>query len=141
MSFKPFNPFSAPPEQKPGAPRFDKKGRPIDPAKERARQIRSFLFKPDLTSGLQDLRETHGLFLRIISNVFLQTGLIDAAYPGIADPKKLSLVSLLRYAGSQLEFTREGMPRVLMYFAFVGSLAAVALSILIFALHLMSAHK
>jgi hypothetical protein len=55
----------------------------------------------------------------------------------IADPRKLSLIGLLSYAASNLQFTREGMPRVLMFGAFIASLIAVVLSMLLFTVHLL----
>jgi hypothetical protein len=140
MSFKPFNPFVPPPQNRPQQP-VDNKGRPVDPRKEQRRKIMRFLFHPELGSGFDGLKETHGLFLRLVSNVFLQTGVIDAAYPGIADPKKLSFVSLMQYAYNNLEFTREGMPRALMFGAFIASLLAVLMAMILFAAHLLGAAK
>src|SRR5262245_35056044 len=122
MSFRPFNPFVPPPENRPTSASGKK---PVDPHKEDRRKVMRFLFHPELGSGLQGMKETHGLFLRLVCNIFLQTGMVDAAYPGIADPKKLSLASLLKYAYEHLEFTREGMPRVLMFGAFIASMGAM----------------
>lgn len=139
MSYKPFNPFAPPPRPADRAkPAVDKKGNPIDPKKLQRKKITRFLLNPELGSGLQDMRETHGLFLRLVANIFLQTGLIDAAYPGISDERHLTLRSMLVYAYNGLEYTREGMPRVLMFYSFIASIAAMGFAILIFALHLMS---
>jgi hypothetical protein len=137
MSFRPFNPFVPPPPDRPRNSRVDSNGRPIDPQKEQRPSVMRFLLHPELGSGLSELRDTHGLFLRLVCNIFLQTGVIDAAYPGIADPRKLSLIGLLSYAASNLQFTREGMPRVLMFGAFIASLIAVVLSMLLFTVHLL----
>ncbi|MBI3418649.1 MAG: hypothetical protein HY053_00740 [Proteobacteria bacterium] len=147
MSFTPFNPFQPPPPQRPNfiqqpqPPLVDKKGRPIDPRTQKRREIMRFLLNPELGSGLEGLHETHGMFLRLICNIFLQTGVIDAAYPGIADPKQLTLLSLLHYAASHLEFTQEGMPRVLMFGAFVASLLAMVLTVIFFIVHVLSVTK
>src|SRR4051812_10919545 len=99
MSYKPFNPFVPPPRpQRREEPVVDKKGRPIDPIKAQRNKVARFLINPELGSGFQDMKQTHGMFLRLVSNIFLQVGLIDAAYPGISDEKKLTLRSLLTYA-------------------------------------------
>jgi hypothetical protein len=140
MSFKPFNPFVPPPQQKREEPLVvDKKGRPVDPIKAQRRKIARFLINPELGSGFQDMKQTHGLFLRLVCNVFLQIGLIDAAYPGISDEKKLNLRTMLIYAYNNLEYTREGMPRVLMFYSFIFSIAAMALAIMVFAIQLTGA--
>lgn len=76
MSFTPFNPFQPPPPRqnyRQPEPLVDKKGRPIDPRKQRLREVMRFLFNPELGSGLEGLKETHGMFLRLVSNIFLQT--------------------------------------------------------------------
>jgi hypothetical protein len=140
MSFSPFNPFTQPPprrpQQRPTA--GVKQKNPKDAGKEKHGQVLRFLFNPELGQGFESLHQTHGMFLRLIANVFLQTGLIDATYEGLRDPQKLKLVTLIETAYHGLEYTRLGMPRVLLFASFVGSLFAVALSILIFALSLFS---
>jgi hypothetical protein len=140
MSYKPFNPFVPPPQpQKPkrGPEFFDKQGKPIDPKKAERRKITRFLLNPEIGAGIQDMKATHGLFLRLVCNIFLQVGLIDAAYPGIADERKLGLRSLITYAFRNLEYTREGMPRVLMFYSFLASIAAMGFAFVIFMLHVM----
>jgi hypothetical protein len=141
MSFRPFNPFVPPPQNRPQQQQVDNKGRPIDPRKEQRRKVMRFLFHPELGSGFEGLKDTHMLFVRLVSNIFLQTGVIDAAYPGIADPTKLSFLSLMKYAANSLEFTREGMPRVLMFGAFIASILAVLMAMALFAAHLFGAAK
>jgi hypothetical protein len=124
-----------------GQPQLDKKGRPVDPKKEERRKVLRFLFNPELGSGFHSMRESHTMFLRLVCNIFLQTGIIDAAYPGISDPRRLTFMSLMTYAASNLEFTREGMPRVLMFGAFIASLGAMGLAILVFVIHLLGPAK
>jgi hypothetical protein len=141
MSYRPFNPFVPPPQNRPVRPQVDDKGRPIDPRKEQRSKVMRFLFHPELGSGFEGLKETHVLFLRLVCNIFLQTGVIDAAYPGIADPKRLSFIGLMQYAANSLQFTREGMPRVLMFGAFIASILAVLLSMILFIVHLVGMAK
>ncbi len=146
MSFDPFNPFTQPPRRPQNSRPGTAQGRPQQPSpkdlkaqkKEQRSKVMRYMFNPELGSSLEGIKETHGHFMRLIANIFLQTGLIDAAYPGLRDPKQLKLLTLIETAYRGLEYTREGMPRVLLFAAFVGSLAAVVLAVLIFAVSIMS---
>ena len=135
-----FDPFNQRPRQsyapspRPRAPLDEKLA-----AKMQRKQVMRFLFNPEVGQSFEGLKETHGLFLRLVANVFLQTGLVDAAYPGFRDASALTLPSLLRYAYAQLEFTREGLPRVLLFGAFVGSLVAVVLAMIVFVFSVLHA--
>lgn len=145
MSFDPFNPFTQPPRrpqngaqmgarnagQKPG----NNKGTKAEAKAKRSKVLR-FMFNPEFGSSFEGFKEAHGLFLRLVANVFLQAGLIDATYPGLSDPQQLKLKTLLETAYRDLQYTREGMPRVLLFYAFVGSMAAVVISLLIFLAHI-----
>lgn len=142
MSFQPFNPFSQPQKQKPQGPvaGTKKAASPKEEARAKRNQVLRFMFNPELGQGFQSMRETHQVFLGLVANVFLQTGLIDATYPGLRDPAQLKLATLLKAAHASLEYTREGMPRVMLYYAFVGSMVAVVLSIFIFIITIASSH-
>lgn len=131
MQGRNFDPFN----QHPQRPIRPLAGRPIahDAQNEKIQRkdVMRFLFNPELGSGLQSLNQTHQLFLKLIANLFLQTGLVDATYVGFRDPSRLSLITLVYTAYRGLELTREGIPRVLLFASFVGSMVAVVLSLLI----------
>lgn len=145
MSFDPFNPFTQnqrrPPNRGTGAASRPQQPNPKDAKAQKKAQrskVMRYMFNPELGSSLEGIKETHGMFMRLVANIFLQTGLIDATYPGLRDPKQLKLLTLIETAYRGLEYTREGMPRVLLFGAFVGSLAAVVLAVLIFIVSIMS---
>ncbi len=100
--------------------------------KSQTSKILRYMFNPEFGEDIKNMRGSHGHFLKLICNIFLQTGLIDAAYPGLADPSQMGLKSLMEYAYRNLRFTREGLPQVLLFFAFAGSLVVVGLSVLFF---------
>ena len=97
-------------------------------------KILRFMFNPEIGEDLKSMRGQHSHFLKLIANLFLQTGLIDASYIGFIDPSQMGLVSIIQEAHKNLRYTREGLPQVLLFFAFVGSLAVVALSVVFFVL-------
>lgn len=141
MSFQPFNPFSQPQKQKPQGPVAGTKvGGTKEEARAKRNKVLRFMFNPELGQGFDSMRETHLVFLGLVANIFLQTGLIDATYPGLRDPKQLKLATLIRTAHEGLQYTRDGMPRVMLFYSFVGSMVAVVLSILVFIITIMSAH-
>lgn len=107
-------------------------GKPADDKKKKRNQVLRFMFHPELGNSFHEVTEGHVHFVRLIGNLFLQTGLVDATYPGFSDPAQMKLVTLIRTAYNNLEFTREGLPRVLLFAAFVGSMAAVIVAVLLF---------
>lgn len=133
QNFDPFN-------QKPNRPQPPIAGSKIPQTpqdkKMQRKQVMRFLFNPELGSSFEGMAQTHSMFLRLMANIFLQTGLIDASFRGFTDPTAMGLASLMREAYKNLEFTKEGLPKVLLFGAFVGSLAAVVLSAILFALAL-----
>ncbi|NDE91455.1 MAG: hypothetical protein EB059_10050 [Alphaproteobacteria bacterium] len=132
MFGKNFDPFN---QQRPLA------GRPMEKnGKEKTQtgKVLRYMFNPEIGDDIKNFRQNHTHFLRLITNIFLQTGLIDASYRGLANPDRYGLKELLVHAYRNLRFTREGLPQVLLYFAFVGSLVVVALSIVFFILSLSS---
>jgi hypothetical protein len=130
-NFDPFNQLGN--KQRPLA------GTPQDGGKKATRnKVLRYMFNPELGEDFKNFSQNHTQFLKLVANIFLQTGLIDASYLGFTDPSQLGLKSLLETAYRNLRFTRDGMPQVLLYFAFVGSLVVVALSIVFFILSLGS---
>lgn len=105
---------------------------PGDDKREQRKQVMRFLFHPELGQGFQSLTGTHKMFVKLVANLFLQTGLVDATYPGFRDPQQLGIISLIITAYRGLEFNEAGMPRVLLFVAFVGSLFTVVFSLAIF---------
>lgn len=129
-NFDPFNqrptgPFKGPIAGTPMAGKGDKSQR---------NKVLRFMFNPEIGDDLRNMRGQHEHFLKLIANIFLQTGLIDAAYPGFTDPSQLTLRSLILEAYHNLRFTREGLPQVLLFGAFIGSLVVVGLSVVFFVL-------
>jgi|ERR1043166_2621537 hypothetical protein len=128
-----FNPLN----QKPPGPQMTA-GDPTGPEGDKGKQMRGkvlrYMFNPEFGQSVRHVGETHSLFLRLLANVFLQTRMIDSTYPGLQDESQLKLITLLTTAWRRLEFTQAGLPQVLLFFAFVGSAAAVVLAILAFIL-------
>jgi len=128
-----FDPFNQQPKgpfkgQLSGTPTGKKK-----PSTETGKILR-FMFNPELGEDLKSMRGQHSHFLKLISNLFLQTGLIDASYIGFIDPNQMGLISLIQEAHKNLRYTREGLPQLLLFWAFVGSLIVVGLSVVFFIL-------
>jgi hypothetical protein len=112
-------------------------GRRVDKtAKDAARKKRSevlrYMFNPEFGENLKSMHETHSYFVKFLAALFLQTGLIDAGYPGFADPRQMKLVTMIRSAYRGLRYTREGLPQVLLFYAFAGSFVSVMLALLLF---------
>lgn len=133
-NFDPFNQRPSQQQQRPiaGVPM----GEPNQGNKKQGSKILRFMFNPEIGEDFKNLRQNHTHFLQLISNIFLQTGLIDAAYPGFTDPNKMGLRSLLEEAYRNLRFTKEGIPQILLFFSFVGSLIVIGMSLLFFIISL-----
>lgn len=128
-----FDPFNQQPK---GPFKGPLAGRPTGKQKESTQtgKILRFMFNPELGEDLKSMRGQHSHFLKLIANLFLQTGLIDASYIGFIDPNQMGLVSLIQEAHKNLRYTREGLPQLLLFWAFVGSLIVVGLSVVFFIL-------
>lgn len=127
-NFDPFNQQQRAGRPVAGTPIGDEQGKP----KKKRNEVLNFMFNPEIGESFKGVSEGHEHFVRLIANLFLQTGLIDASYPGFADPRQMKIITIMYMAYRNLEFTRDGLPRVLLFAAFVGSLFAVAISIILF---------
>ncbi|MDR3423856.1 MAG: DotA/TraY family protein [Alphaproteobacteria bacterium] len=85
------------------------------------RSILGFLFNPHLGDSVRPMRENAQTFLQLLAMVFAIYHLIPKNYPGLHDDKaRLSLFGILGTAWRRLEFTHEGAPRVILFFAIIG---------------------
>lgn len=110
---------------------------PMDGKKTRGKILR-FMFNPEFGEDIRNMRQNHTHFLKLVTNIFLQTGLIDASYQGLRDNSQLGLRSLVETAFKNLQFTKEGLPQVLLFFTFVGSMAVIVMCLLFFMISLGS---
>ncbi len=128
-----FDPFN----QQPGGPFKGPRpiaGIPTGNQKEKSQtgKILRFMFNPEFGEDIKNMGGQHSHFLKLITNLFLQTGLIDATYIGLVDPNRMGLVSLIKEAHKNLRYTRDGLPQLLLFYSFVGSLVVVGLSVIFF---------
>ena len=73
---------------------------------------------------MRPLGETTSIFVQIIAMVFAMNGLFPKNHPGMTgdpdNPVRLRLSDIIRTAWSGLSFTKEGLPKTLLFFAVVG---------------------
>ncbi|MDR3424352.1 MAG: DotA/TraY family protein [Alphaproteobacteria bacterium] len=105
------------------------------------RSVFGSLFNPHLGESLSPIGQSFSLFVRIIAMIFAMNGLFPKDHPALNtdDNAPLSLSYVLRAAWGELSFTREGLPKVLLFSAVSSALALIALSVCI-VLMLMFVH-
>jgi len=149
MPQKPFDPFqnwlknpgSRQGQPIAGTPREDKPGSTpsstVDPRKARRRQVLRFLFHPELGTSFNSMAVSHGMFVRLVTTLFIQAELLPPGYGSGLELQQLKLLPLLAEAYRNLEFSRKGLPKVLFFAAFIGSIGVAVLSVVLFLLALL----
>ncbi|MCL2474070.1 MAG: DotA/TraY family protein [Alphaproteobacteria bacterium] len=80
----------------------------------------SWLFSVRLKSMWTPLFTDANMFIQIIAMTFASHKLIPKDYPGLTDPNvKISVRDVFRTAWSNLRFTKEGLPQVILFFAVI----------------------
>lgn len=107
---------------------FNKPKSDNEPAKKSSLGIGA-LFNPQFGQMLKPLGETTSMFVKMLALVFAMNGLFPKNHPALLDipGAKLTLAEIINTAWRDLTFTREGAPKVILFFAVVGTLALSAL--------------
>jgi conjugal transfer/type IV secretion protein DotA/TraY len=118
--------------------------RPEDGVKPKPRVTIGSLFNPDLGASIRPMRESARIFVQLIAMVFAAHGLFPRNHPALKGDQgaRLTLFEVIRIARSNLSFTREGMPQMLVFAAVIGCLGLGVLAVftLIFSLFIGRAH-
>ncbi len=92
------------------------------------RSVLGFLFKPQLGPALTPMRDTTRIFVHLVAGVFSLYGLFPKTHPALRDETlRLPLQEVIGTAWNSLEFTRDGLSKVIVFFAVVGMMAFSAL--------------
>ena len=99
-----------------------------DAPKAAKRSIFGLLFNPQLGPAFSPMRESTRIFLHLLAGVFSIYKLLPKDYPGLNDPEAhLTLSDIIASAWQNVRFTREGLPRAIIFFAVVGVMAVSAI--------------
>ncbi len=99
-----------------------------DAPKAAKRSIFGLLFNPQLGPAFSPLRESTRIFLHLLAGVFSIYKLLPKDYPGLNDSEAhLTLSDIIASAWQNVRFTREGLPRAIIFFAVVGVMAVSAI--------------
>lgn len=100
--------------------------------KPQKRSTLGFLFNPDLGSDIRPLRQSFGMFPRLLASIFAINGLFPRNHPAVLGDANASLTlgEVLGTAWANLSFTRQGLPKILLFFAVVGCVVSSVLLIL-----------
>jgi conjugal transfer/type IV secretion protein DotA/TraY len=118
--------------------------RPTDSApapKANKRSVLGLLFNPQLGPALTPMRDTTRVFLHLVAMVFSMYGMFPKNHPALKDENaQLSLFLILSTAWRSLEFSREGLSKVLIFFAVTGMMAFSGLMAIFALLSLFIGH-
>lgn len=116
---------------------FDTK-KNTDMNKPRPRSILGTLFNPDIGQSMRPLGEAGDMFITILAMIFVMNGLLPNDHPAASGKPgtKISLTALFRDAHNRLSYDRDGMPKVILFYAVVGCLIFSGLTVLTFVLSL-----
>ncbi len=109
------------------------------------RSTLGLLFNPDIGTTIRPLRENSRIFVQLVAMVFAAHGLFPRNHPALTGEPgapRLTLSGVIATARSNLFFTREGLPQVLVFAAVIGclGLGVLALFTIIFSLFVGKAH-
>ncbi|MFA6280308.1 MAG: DotA/TraY family protein [Bdellovibrionales bacterium] len=114
-----------------------------DKAKDKKRSLLGLLFNPRFDRDIKPLGESMGMFVRMIAMVFAAHRLFPKDHPAMRDNSlRLTLREVIATAYSNLSFTKEGTPQILLFGAVIGTLvfAAIFIFALVMSLFTGSAH-
>lgn len=111
---------------------FSGKSKAADTAEPKKRSLVSSLLVPDVGDSVHPLQETTFIFVKLIAMIFAMNGLFPKDHLDFSDTigNKLRLSHVLSIAWRHLSFTREGAPKVVLFFAVSGTLVFSALMII-----------
>ncbi len=107
------------------------------------RSLLGFLFNPDFGSDIRPIRQNFAMFLRMIAVIFASSGLFPKNHPALTgalppdDPRaRLTLMYIINMGWNSFSFTKEDLPKAVMFCAFVGALAFSVMAFFMIAMSL-----
>ena len=118
---------------------FFKQGqKPKDQPKKRS--VLGLLFNPRVDREIEPLKQSMGMFVRMLALIFASYRLFPKNHPAFNDSTvRLTLGTVIGTAFKQLAFTKKGVPQVIVFFAIVGCLLFALLSVVTLLLSLVVA--
>jgi hypothetical protein len=82
-----------------------------------------YMYKPRLGQSLGEIGRNNGMFTRMIAGVFASQGLFPKNHPALRDEtQRLPLTGVLTTAFNNLNWTKDGVPQILFFFAVIGTI-------------------
>lgn len=103
---------------------------PKNPAEPKRRSILGTLFNPDIGASLRPLGETTSVFVQLIAMVFAMNGLFPKNHPALQNVggARLTFSEIFSTAWNDLSFTKQGLPKVILFIAVTGTMIFAVLS-------------
>ena len=99
--------------------------------KER-RSVLGTMFNPRVGESIRPIGESFTIFVNLIALVFAMNGLFPKNHPALTnepDAPRLHLMDVIRTAWDGLSFTKQGLPKVLLFVAVIGCMVCGVLSV------------
>jgi conjugal transfer/type IV secretion protein DotA/TraY len=98
----------------------------------KTRQTLNYLFNPQLGESIRPIGQSWQMFLQLIAMLFAANRLFPRNHPALLGNQqvRLTLGEIITTAWSQLKFTRDGLPQVVLFFATIGTLVFTALMLI-----------
>jgi len=103
-----------------------------DSKEPKKRSTFGLLFNPEFGRDIKPIGESMGMFVRLIAMIFASNKLFPKDHPALMGVQgaRLTMGEVITTAWRGLTFTREGLPKVILFFAVVGMLVFTALFVL-----------
>ncbi|MDD3289031.1 MAG: DotA/TraY family protein [Alphaproteobacteria bacterium] len=91
-----------------------------------------FMFNPEIGKDIKPIGESISMFVRTIGLIFASNGLFPRNHPALMNEPgaRLTMGEIISTSYKGINFTREGMPKAILFFAVVGCLVFSALAII-----------
>ena len=111
-------------------------------AEVRPGKVIRFALIPQFKGTLTPMKEVFGLFVTTIGLLFVQAKLIEKDHPAITGAQRGpgAIVSMVADAATRLEFRRENLRQITIFYAIVGMLVFGVLGLITFILHFATGH-
>lgn len=103
-----------------------------DDTAPKKQSLAGFLFNPRLGDDIRPIGENISMFVRFIALAFAANGLFPRNHPALLGETghRLTMGMVISTAYRNVSFTREGLPKAILFFAIVGCLAFSALAVI-----------
>lgn len=82
-----------------------------------------YMYKPRLGQSFNEIGRNNSMFTRMMAGVFASQGLFPRNHPALRDETQhLSLTAVLGTAYNNLNWTKDGLPQILFFFAVIGTI-------------------